>query len=238
MIKVDFHTHSIFSACGIHTHLEILTRARELGMVAVAITDHGPTFNPKMPGPFYERLHNPLPGIRLLKGMECNLSGRKGAIDAPPHFVKYLDLVLVGLHQNTPEGLGRKANTDMLIKVMEKNPCVDIITHPNDPIYVVDFKRLAEAACHHGVALELNNSKSLLDRTAPELTEALVSACKKVGCRMAVNSDMHAIEELGCDDAVRPYLEAAHFPAKLIVNGTPEQAFAFIEERRKNKIAE
>jgi putative hydrolase len=235
MLTVDFHTHSIFSACGIHTHIEILTRARELGMKAVAITDHGPTFEPRMPSPFFNRLWAPLEGIRLLKGMECNLLDRKGKIDVPSHFIKYLDVVLLGIHQNTKTGLGPNTNTNLLIRAMEMNPCIDIITHPEDSDYPVDFLRLAQAAKHFGVALELNNSKTMLDYADPIRTRALVAACKEVGCRMVVDSDMHALEELGHDDAVRHYLDEAKFPAALLVNATTQSALAFVEERRVNK---
>jgi histidinol phosphatase-like PHP family hydrolase len=119
---------------------------------------------------------------------------------------------------------------------MEKNPAIDILTHTNDASYGVDFEPLAQAARHHGVALELNNSKTLMGHVDPAVTAELVVTCKKVGCRMVVNSDMHAIEELGKDDNVRPYLTEAQFPAELLMNGTARQAFEFVEERRGNKL--
>ena len=45
MLDVDFHIHSLFSNCGLHTYLELLTKAKELGLKAIAITDHGPRLN-------------------------------------------------------------------------------------------------------------------------------------------------------------------------------------------------
>jgi putative hydrolase len=41
MIPVDFHSHSLFSGCGVHTVLEMLTAAKAKGLKGLAITDHG-----------------------------------------------------------------------------------------------------------------------------------------------------------------------------------------------------
>ena len=96
----------------------------------------------------------------------------------------------------------------------------------------------APAICpakEYGVALELNNSKSLHNRTTPECTRKLLQACKTVGCKIALGSDTHAIEELGRDDSILPYLQETSFPESLLVNNTADKAFAFIKERKKNK---
>ncbi len=238
MLQVDLHTHTFFSKCGIHTHLELLTRAKELGLKGLAITDHGPALKSRITLPFFDRLKNPVDGIRFIKGIECNLLNKKGAIDItqiPSRFTKHIELVLLGLHPNIEKGLGMKKNTDMVIAAIEKNPCVDIITHPNELEFPLDLGRLARAARAYGVALELNNSKTRYNRTTPEVTRELVKVCKKHNCRMALGSDAHAIEELGLDDSVRPYLEEVDFPPTLLVNNTAEQAFDFIKERKSNK---
>ncbi len=235
MLQVDFHVHTFFSHCGIHTHLEMLTRAKELGMQAIAITDHGPELQARNTGPFWDRLNVPLEGIRLLKGMECNLKNDRGDIDLRTEYLQYMDVVLLGIHPNTKKGLQKSEYTDMLISAIRKNPAIDIITHPNDASYLVEFERLAETAASYGVAIELNNSKTLLKRIGDDITRELIRACKHVGCKMAICSDAHALEELGCDDSVRPLLALEDFPSELLVNDTAEAAFEFIEKRRVNK---
>jgi putative hydrolase len=231
MLAVDLHTHSLFSACGLHTHLEILERAKALGMKAVAITDHGPALNPRFSNPFYDRLRNPVDGVVLLKGMECNLEGESGAIDLPRKYLPFLDIVLLGIHPNTREGLGKAKYTEMLVAAIRKNPEVDIIAHPNDTTYPVEFAAVAEVAAEHGCAVELNNSKNLLNRVSADLTRELVLAVKERGCRIVVTSDMHAIEELGCDDSVMPFLAEVDFPKERIVSDSAEKSFEFIRER-------
>lgn len=238
MLEVDFHSHTFFSKCGIHTHLEMLTRAKELGLKALAVTDHGPALDSRFTLPFFDRLKNPIEGIRFIKGIECNLVDEHGTIDIidiPIRFRKYLELILLGFHPNVKKNQSAVKYTDMLITAIEKNPCIDIIAHPNEINYPLEYERLAIAAKNYGIALELNNSKTLHHRTTPESTRKLIQVCKKVGCRMTIGSDAHAIEELGLDDSVRPYLEEVKFPKKLLINSSVEKAFAFIEERRSNK---
>jgi len=236
MIQFDLHVHTIFSHCGIHTVLELLAHAKNLGMKGIAVTDHGQALGGcRLNNPFFERFRSPYPDVKLLKGVECNIVDDKGKIDVPWHFIKFIDVVLLGIHPNTPAGAGVDAYTDMLIAAIRNNPCIDIITHPNDPTYTVDYRRLAREAKKFGVALELNNSKILYARMEVGSAYELVEACRDEGCCMALNSDTHAIHELGLDDSVRPILEEVGFPEELIVNRTEESVLEFIESRRKNK---
>ncbi len=232
MLSVDLHTHSFFSCCGIHTHLEILERAKLLKMTAVAITDHGPALSPRTNGPVFDRLRNPVEGIRLLKGMECNLKDEKGGIDLPLSKLPYLDVVLLGIHPNTPKGLGKEKYTEMMLRAIDSNPSIDILTHLNDKDYSVDFETVISAAKDRGIAIELNNSKTMLNRVDPDTTQNLVQVSLKLGAKMVVTSDMHAIEELGLDTSVAPYLIESAYPEELVISSSAERAMAFIEERR------
>lgn len=236
MIPFDLHVHTLFSQCGIHTALEILARAHELGMKGVAITDHGPALpDERINSPFFERFKSPYHDLIFLKGMECNIVDANGKIDIPLRFKRCMDVVLLGIHPNTATGQGISSYTNMLITAIEKNPCIDIITHPNDPNYPVDYKRLAKAANAAGVALELNNSKILYARADAQSAVELMTVCRDEGCRIAVNSDTHAIHELGLDDSVRPILESLNFPNELIVNRDERSTMEFIDSRRINK---
>jgi putative hydrolase len=236
MIQFDLHVHTLFSHCGIHTALEILSRADEIGMKGIAITDHGPALpGGRLNNPFFERFKSPYPNVKLLKGMECNVADAHGKIDLPQPFKKFIDVVLLGLHPNIPTGQGISAYTDMLNAAIEKNPCVDIITHPNDPNYPVDYRRIARAAKAAGMAIEINNSKILYSRAETQSAVDLVTVCRDESCKIAVNSDTHAIHELGLDDSVRPILESAGFPPELIVNRNERSTMEFIESRRRNK---
>jgi putative hydrolase len=236
MIPVDFHAHSLFSGCGVHTVLEMLEAAKAKGLKGLAITDHGKLAGGRANSVFFERLKDPVPGIRFLKGIECNVDGDTGKTDCPVKFLGFMDLVLVGLHDNLPAGLGRDHYTRILIKALENNPFIDMVTHPNNGAYSLDYERLVDAAVRLNVLVELNNSKVFLKRAPDSDAEALIGACKRKGCRVAVVSDAHVLTEIGRDDEIRPLLTRHQFPEELIVNRTAESAFAFIEERRERKM--
>jgi len=235
MVDVDFHSHSIFSLCGVHTVIEMLAKARSIGMKGLAITDHGPALGGRLNVVFYKRLKEPVPEIKLLKGIECNILDNNGKIDCPAEFIPYMDIILLGIHPNTEVGLGIKYYTDILLKAMEKNPNVDIITHLNTTEYEVDFDRIAQNAVLYGMALEVNNSKTLYNIASDDLTKKFITACKNNRCQIAISSDAHTVEEIGCDDSVRPILKELQFPEEFIVNRSAETAFEFVEKRRKNK---
>jgi putative hydrolase len=233
MLSVDLHVHSSFSACGLHTFLELLDHGRRIGLKAMAITDHGLAVGGgRLTSVFFERFICPFPEIKLYKGIELNLLDDKGTVDVVWQFMPFVDLLLLGVHPNLPPHGSRDHYTGMLLAAVDKNPFIDIITHPNDPAYPLDYLRLAAAARENGIAIELNNSKVLYNRSTTQDALDCILACKETGCRMAVNSDTHALLELGRDEAVRPILEKAKFPEELIVNRDLETAATFIEGRR------
>ncbi|MDG5815481.1 PHP domain-containing protein [Chitinispirillales bacterium ANBcel5] len=237
MIDFDLHVHTIFSKCGIHTVLELINQGRALGMKGIAITDHGLTLGGRLNNPFFERFKSPFKDFDVLKGVECNIIDENGAIDTPDSFMPFIDVVLLGIHPNTQKKMDSSQYTEMLIKAIDKNPSIDIITHPNDPSYPVNYEEVARVARKNGVALELNNSKIMYKRSTVENTLKLVEACKSTGCTMAVCSDTHAIHELGDDSYVTPLLDKVGFPEELIVNRDTTTTLQFIESRKERKRA-
>jgi putative hydrolase len=238
MLTVDLHVHSLASSCGLHTILELLCHGKTIGLKAMAITDHGlGVGNGRLTSVFFERFKCPYEDLILYKGMELNVLDDKGNVDIIWQYVPFIDILLLGVHPNLPPHGSRDQYTSMLCAAIEKNQFVDIISHPNDPAYPLDYLRIATVAHKHGMALELNNSKVLYRRSSVEDALELIAACKQAGCPMAVNSDTHALHELGGDEAVSPLLKKARFPMESIINGDFDAASAFIEGRRSFKKA-
>ena len=235
MLTVDLHSHSLFSVCGMCTYMELMNRAREIEISVLAITDHGKAVGGKIPGTFYERFKSPFDDLTVLKGIECNVIDEKGAIDLDVSKLKWIDIVLLGLHKNLPTKQSESINTDLLVQAILKNPSVDIITHPNDPNFPVDFRTIAQLAREKGIAVELNNSKIMYGRTTVERTQKMVEIFAQESVLLSVNSDTHAIHELGRDTEVRPIVDTVGYPEYLQINRTRESALAFVNERRINK---
>ncbi|MFW5960536.1 MAG: PHP domain-containing protein [Chitinivibrionales bacterium] len=235
MLSVDFHTHSNFSPCGMHTCLEMIGYAEKAGLSGIAVSDHGCLVGGKVPTTFYERFSNPVNGIRFFKGIECNIADEQGGLDLPQGYTEFIDIVLAGIHSNTPTSQGEKHYTDALIKAAEKNPALDIIVHPNSLTYPVEYLPLCRAAKELDKVIELNNSKLRNNRVPRESAVQLIEAAGKSGCRIAVSSDAHCVNEIGTDTLVATIIQKSGFPKEQVVNLNPEEAFRFVESRRRNK---
>lgn len=232
-LEVDFHTHSIFSECGVHTVLEMLMHAKKIGLKALAITDHGKALPEcRLNSPFFLRLDNPIKGIILIKGAELNVINESGDTDCPSRFLPFMDIVLLGLHHNLKRDLGEDYYTTILINAIKKNKFVDIITHPNNPDYPVDLEKLIRTAKEADVAIEINNSKIEQKKVSEESVYLILELCKKYQCKIAVNSDAHVLNEIGKIDSVLPFLNKTSFPLELIINRNLKTALKFIEERK------
>ncbi len=238
MIEVDLHAHSLMSQCGVHTHIEMLTAARNRGLKALAITDHGPALGGRHPSPLYDRMkQSPVEGIRFYKGIEANVTDERGSTDIAPWLLPHLDIVLLGLHVRFERRRNGADWTEPLITAMRHNPWVDIITHPFDVGFPVDLERVAEAANAGGIALELNNSKLLYGRASEAVIQRFLEICRDTGCRVAICSDAHTVEEVGDDQAVRPLLEASGIPESQVVNHNAQAAMGFVAARRAARLA-
>ena len=236
MFEVELHSHTLYSKCGIHTALEMLNAAREAGLKGLALTDHGPALNGHMSSPFFERLKQPVPGIKLLKGVECNVTDRNGGTDMRIKYIKFCDVLLVGLHANMPNDMTAEEAADALIACLEKNPWLDIVSHPLNCDFPVDLRKLAKAAKRLGRVLEFNFSKLNLGRVSDEEMREYIGICRDEGCLTAVNTDAHAVGELGMTSRLQGLIDMEKFPRERIVNRTLESAMKWIEERRKYKL--
>lgn len=232
MIEVDFHSHTFCSSCGMHTHIEMLEHAKSLGLAGLAITDHGRSVGGRLNSAFFKRFENPVKGIRLLKGVECNLLDLDGNIDCPMEYMEHLDIILLGFHGNVEKNLGIDCYTQMMLNSIEKNPFVDIITHPIDQWYPMDMERLVASAKKFDKVIELNDAKLRLGHNSQGDVERLLRICLNMECPIALCSDAHVLNEIGSDKYSERILKNVGFPEELIVNSDVEKAFDYIERRR------
>ncbi|HAK44473.1 MAG TPA: hypothetical protein DCO79_00915 [Spirochaeta sp.] len=235
MFETDLHAHSSFSNCGLHSIIEMLTKARDMGLKGQAITDHGPYLGRKTSSTFFNRLDNPVEGIILFKGMECNVVDVDGSIDIIKKFMPYYDVVLLGFHNFKVKDAEPAYYSQIMTAALKANPCVDIIVHPNAPHYMMDFGLIAEAATETGTVVELNNAKTMLGRSSQQQTIELIEACKSAGCSVTVSTDAHALNEVGNHQVIENLLEKTGFPIERVVNRTFESTMQWIESRRTRR---
>ena len=95
-------------------------------------------------------------GIQLLLGSEVNILDAAGTVDLEQKTLEKLDVVIASLHVPCIRPGSRQENTEAYLNAM-KNPCVNIIGHPDDGRYDIDYEALVQGAREYGKVLELNN---------------------------------------------------------------------------------
>ena len=83
-IIADLHTHTLVSEHAYSTVDEMVNSAKEKGLLALAITDHGPHSSDGAKSVHFKAMHS-LPdyinGVRLLRGCEANIVDYSGKVD-------------------------------------------------------------------------------------------------------------------------------------------------------------
>lgn len=232
MFECDLHVHSIRSACGFHTLLEIVGIMKAKGLRGFALTDHGPALN--TPRSHFSVLLRRLPaeidGVRVFKGIEASVMTEEGDLDLPEFAGVSYEVIVAGLHQHDAfkEDRGIRANTAALVRAMRKNPGISIISHPYYAALPVDLDELTDAACEAGVALEINNSHILIDKADTSRLARMLELAREKGTPLTVDSDGHVLSEMGdfteAERVMTPY-GAADLN---IVNRTMESTLVFL----------
>lgn len=230
------HVHSIGSGHAYSTITEILREAADKGLQLVAVTDHGPAM-PDGPHPYYFGNQRVWPaemfGVKLLKGVEANIIDETGRLDLSKYYLERMDIVLAGFHAACYPVADREKYTGAMVNAI-KNPYVDVIVHPGNPSYPVDYERVIQAAVEHGVAVEINNSSLCGSRAGSAGNCAQVARLlAETGALVTVGSDAHIACDVGVFDYALELLLEAGMQEAQIVNISLERLHEYLSGRRK-----
>lgn len=238
---IDTHTHTLASGHAYNTIMEMVGAAKEKGLEILGITEHGP----KMPGACGEIYFSNLRAIdrdffdlEVLFGVELNITGYGGELDLREDLIMEMDVTIASLHTLTI-GIGSvKQNTDAVINTL-KNPLVDIIGHPDDGHFPLDYKEIVLAAKEYGKVLELNNNslnpKGFRIQTE-ENSREILSLCAEHGVKIVVSSDAHFVTAVGACNYADKVIEAVDFPKELILNYDKEGFRKTIQKYKKTRL--
>lgn len=219
-IYADYHTHTVYSH-GTGTIRENVEEAHRKGLEKVAICDHGPghylygvkeekLFEMRQEVDLLNEEYEPR-GLKVLLGLEANITGFDGKIDVNDEILEILDILLVGYHYGvTPntirDGLGfyimnplskllgvarkkvRDMNTEAFVRAINRYP-VDIITHPGAKV-ALDIEALAKEAARVGTGLEINAKHG-------ELSVESIKLAAGEEVDFYLGSDAHRSEDVG-----------------------------------------
>ena len=235
---IDFHTHTIASGHACNTINEMVQAAVARGLKILGITEHAPAMQGTCSEYYFSNL-KALPrekqGIRVLYGAEVNILDVDGHVDLPEDILAQMDVVIASMHIPCFKSGTMEENTRAYLNVM-KNPYVNIIGHPDDERYPVDYRALAEAAAAHGVLLEVNNtslSPLSIRVGAVDNYRKLLKYCREFGTRIIIDSDAHVDLDVGNHELAHQLLEEEGFPEELVVNDRPELLKDYLKKNRK-----
>lgn len=221
--KMDLHTHTTMSGHAYNTRNEMIQAAWEKGLQIYGITEHAPA----MPGSchnMYFSNFRVLPrrykDMTVLYGAELNILDFGGRVDLPESLLKEMDLTLASIHLPCYLPGTAKENTDAYVEAM-KNPYVNIIAHPNDVRFPIDYERLVKAAKEYHVLLEVNNaslSPTSFRGDPRERYRELLQLCMVWKVPVVMDSDAHADVLVGNHEFAEEVLKMAGFPEELVVN--------------------
>lgn len=216
-LSADFHTHTKYSDAHC-TILENATRAKELGLKAVAITDHGFTHHAfgirrKEKAEYFREIRaaKESTGIDVLVGIEGNILGKEGTCDLTEQDYDDFDVYLAGFHIASKHESGKdlrnaikgyfgynlnlkpsqsliKHFTTAYIHAVERNP-IDILTHVNFQCFA-DSVEVAKCCRDYGTYIEISGKKTHFEDD--ELDKIV-----QTGVKFVVNSDAHSPERIG-----------------------------------------
>lgn len=238
-IEVDTHTHTVLSGHAHSTLLENAAAAAEKGLKGFVMTDHGP----KLPGASpefnlgtYPFLPDSICGVRVYPGVESNIIDFSGTIDVSGYFLKYACYVIAGLHEVVIAPGTKAQNTQAALGALD-NPHVDIIAHPDNPRFELDYEAVVRRAAQKGKLFELNNH-SFSYRGGIANAAIYLPLCRKHGVRIAVSSDAHFAQSIGNHALALGLIGECGFPEELIVNASMPRFDAYLRERGGRIVAE
>lgn len=233
---LDLHTHTVASGHAYCTLREMAKAAADKGLEVLGITEHAP----KMPGTchkfYFENLKvvsREMYGIQLLLGSEVNILDPEGNIDLAPKTLARMDVVIASLHTPCIEPASKLENTQAYLNVM-KNPYVNIIGHPDDGRYEIDYEALVQGAKEYGKVLELNNHSLNPECTRANAVEndtVMLNLCKKYQVPIVMDSDSHFDLLIGEFDRARALLTELDFPEELVLNRSADAIRGYVNRK-------
>jgi len=235
----DYHTHTDNSD-GKNTVEEMISAASKLGLREIAITDHGhgrfifSKIKPKNYAMVRALIQKSAEenNIKVLFGVEANITGPRGQIDVQTEHSRELDILLCGIHLSVkPAGIasfftytlpnwfwwmirwtprGRIAKNTEAVRQAILNNNIDILTHPNK-YFRVNVVEIAKACVERGTLIELNGKKISFRPIDFERMAAL-------GAKFIINSDAHKTTRIADVDKIFEFLKLCDYREEDIIN--------------------
>lgn len=253
-IKTDTHTHTIFSRHAYSTVEENARAASQMGLEALAITDHySALFVPSTDFANYGNFMNMkvLPkqwyGVEMFYGAEADIVSMDGDLfgydlfvpepfsDGKVSYLEWLnkrtDFLIASIHKGVfAEGKSKTKITDMYCKVMDQDN-LSILGHLGRDHHPFELKEVLLCAKAKNILIELNEVSFSNEEYMQRVGYELLEKAAEYGVKVSIGSDAHCAAKLGKMDHVISALEEVKFPLELIASRDLESFQPYVHKR-------
>lgn len=235
-ILVDTHSHTVASTHAYSTVGEYVEQAKAKGLQMFSLTEHGPQM-PDSPHPWHFGNRTVIPrivdNIAILRGIEANILPPDGGLDIPDGMMPFLDFAIASFHEPVFPPASREENTLAVINSFKTGRC-QILGHPGNPNYPLDYEEVIRAAKDHNVLIEINNSSFTHSRLGSEENcIRILEWVDKLDWKVVFSSDAHIAYHVGETSQCLEKASRIDFPLERVVNHNAESFLSFLAEHGK-----
>lgn len=236
-IRVDTHSHTVASTHAYSTVHEYFQQAKQKNLQMFSITEHGPQM-PDSPHPWHFGNRHVLPrvvdGVALLRGIEANILPPTGGHDIPAGLLPYLDFAIASFHEPVFAPSDQASHTRAMIATMQTGQC-QIIGHPGNPNFPIDYVEVIKAAKDNNVLLEINNSSFSHSRLGSEPNcLRILELIDSLDWKVVFASDAHVAYDVGNHQHSWACAQRIGFPISRIVNRDAPTFLQFLSQHGKS----
>lgn len=232
-IIADLHVHTSACTHAFSTMEEMVKSASDMGLFAIAITDHYGTMTGCPKREYFESiLTYPMymNGVRVLKGVEANIITPNGDLDCDNTLLSKLEWVIASIHEIYVDGRNDNGDyTDLWLNVAH-NPNVNVIGHSGSPDFKYDYEKVIPEFAKNNKLVEINAGSFRSRQHYIPNCVTIAKICKKYNVQIVVNSDSHYYADVKRLNLALEMLKEIDFPEKLIVNSSIENVKRYFDE--------
>lgn len=240
-IVADMHTHTNVSAHAYSSLDEMVRGARDAGLRAIAITNHGPAMQDGAHQWHFGNMGvipRVMHGVSVIRGIECNILPPDGALDRMEGWCyNALDYVIASFHEPCFPPVNAAVHTAALENIL-KNPRVQCFGHLGNPNYPFDQEYIISRCNEYGKIVEINNNSVNARKGSEGNCVEIARLCKKYGVPIMVSSDSHISYKVGGFDNALGVLAAVDFPEELVINADFDRLVEYFRLARKIDITQ
>lgn len=232
-INVDTHSHTIASTHAYSTVHDYFEQAKKKGMELFSITDHAPEM-PDSPHPWHFGNMQVIPrvvdGVGMLRGIEGNILPMDGGIDVNERMMSFLDFAIASFHEPVFAPADVKTHTKAVINTLKSGQC-QILGHPGNPNYPLDYEEVIRVAKDNNVLIEINNSSFSHSRKGSEENcLRILELVDQLDWKVVFSSDAHIAYSVGSVENCIEKAQKVGFPIERVMNRDARTFLGFLAE--------